>query len=86
MKKADAIGNAQTVFCWAVFYGHGALHYLANRGTEIELRVLFSHGEFIRERENDKFRSVVMVGAEFKWTDRPEDQTEVLSIRWYYSK
>lgn len=86
MTKSDALVNAQSVFSWAVLFGHGSLHQLTDWGMEIELNVHFRYGEFIREREDDKFKSVVMAGAEFKWTDRPDLKIEVLSITLHYSR
>lgn len=85
MRENDALVNAQSVFAWAVFFGHGTLHQLTNWCSEMELSVHFPYGEFVREREDEKFKSVVMCGADFEWTDRPDLQIEVLSIKWRYS-
>lgn len=30
MRKGDALVNAQSVFSWAVLFGHGRLHELTN--------------------------------------------------------
>lgn len=86
MTKGDALVNAQSVFAWAVLFGHGSLHQLMNWCGEIELTVHFAYGEYVREREDEKYGSVVMAGAKFEWTDRPDLQIEVLKIKWYYSK
>lgn len=86
MKKGDALVNAQSVFSWAVLFGHGKLHQLTNWCVEVELSVHFPYREFNREREDDKFRSVVMAGAEIEWDDRPDLQIEVLTIKWHYSE
>lgn len=85
MTKNDALVNAQSVFSWAVFFGHGTLHQLTNWSVEIELAIHFHYGEFVREREDEKFKSVVMCGADIEWTDRPDLQIEVLSIKWRYT-
>lgn len=86
MTKYEALVNAQGVYAWALLFGHGSLHYLTNWCGEIELDVFFRYGEFVREREDAKYRSVVMAGAKFEWTDRPDLQIEVLSIKWHYTK
>ena len=86
MRKGDALVNAQSVFSWAMLFGHGTLHELTNWGVDIELVVHFPYSQFVVDREEGKFRSVVMAGADFKWTDRPDLQITVLSITWHYSK
>lgn len=86
MTKSDALVNAQSVFSWAVFFGHGSLHQLTNWCSEIELTVHFKYGEYVREREDAKYRSIVMAGAKFEWIDRPDLQIEVLNIKWHYSE
>lgn len=86
MTKSDAFMNAQSVFSWAILFGHGKLHQLTNWCAEVELTVHFPYGEFNHEREDDKFRSVVMAGAKIVWDDRPDLQIEVLNIKWHYSE
>lgn len=86
MNKSDALVNAQSVFSWAVFFGHGSLHELINWTTEISLNVHFAYGQFDRDREDDQYRSVVMAGAQFDWEDRPDLKIEVLRITWHYSE
>lgn len=86
MTKYEALVNAQSVYAWAVLFGHGSLHQLIDWSCEIELTVHFKYGEFVRDREDQKYRSVVMAGAEFEWTDRPDLQIEVLAIKWHYTK
>lgn len=86
MKKSDALVNAQSVFSWAVFFGHGTLHQLTSWCSEMELTVHFPYGEFNHEREDNKFRSVVVAGAKFDWSDRDDLKIEVLSIKWHYSE
>lgn len=86
MRKGDALVNAQSVFSWAVLFSHGTLHELTNWSTEITLNVHFAYGQYDHDRENEKFKSVVMAGAQFDWEDRPDLQIEVLRIRWRYSK
>ncbi|MBQ6149064.1 MAG: hypothetical protein IJI83_05925 [Oscillospiraceae bacterium] len=86
MTKNNALANAQTVFAWAVFGGHGSLHELINYGMMIELCVHFRYGKFIREREDVNFKRFAMAGAEFEWTDRPALQVWVLRITWHYSE
>lgn len=86
MTKSDALVNAQSVYSWAMLFGHGQLHQLTNWCVEIELSVHFPYNEYVRDREDDKFRSVVMAGAKFKWVDRPDLKIEVLIITWHYSK
>lgn len=85
MTESYALVNAQSVFAWAMFFGHGTLHQLTNWSSEIELTVHFPFGEFDRERENGNFRALVIEGAEIEWIDRPDLQVEVLYIKWHYS-
>lgn len=86
MRKGDALVNAQSVFSWAVLFGHGRLHELTNWCTEIGLNVHFPYDQFDHDREFEKFKSVVMAGAEFKWEDSPDLQIWVLRITWRYSQ
>ena len=86
MTKYEALVNAQGVYSWAMLFGHGALHQLTNWCSELELTVHFPYDQFVHDREDEKYRSVVMAGAEFEWTDRPDLQIEVLQIRWHYTK
>lgn len=86
MTESDALVNAQSVFAWAVFFGHGSLHQLTNWCNEVELTVHFPYGEYNHEREDEKYRSVVTAGAKIEWTERDDLQIEVLSIKWPYSK
>lgn len=86
MTKSDALVNAKTVFSWAVLFGHGSLHELTNWTSEIEMNVHFPYYSFDRGRVNQKFRSVVMAGAEMKWEDRPDLAIWILRISWRYSK
>lgn len=86
MTKYEALVNAQSVFSWAVLFGHGSLHQLTNWCDEIEIAVHFKYGEYDHDREDEKYRSVVMAGAKFEWNDRPDLQIEVLCIKWHYSK
>lgn len=86
MTKYEALVNAQSVYSWALMFGHGSLHQLTNWCDEIELHVHFRYGEFVRLREDDLYRSVVMTGAEFEWSNRPDLRIEVLSIKWHYTE
>lgn len=86
MTKGDALVNAQSVFSWAVLFGHGSLHELTNWNSEIGMNVHFSYDSFDRGRENQRYRSVVMAGAEMKWEARPDLGIWVLRISWRYSK
>lgn len=86
MTKGDALVNAQSVFSWAVLFGHGQLHELINWGCEIGMNVHFPTDQFDRDREYDKYSSVVMAGADLKWEDRPDLKIWVLRIVWRYSE
>lgn len=86
MTKYEALVNAQGVYSWAMLFGLGSLHQLTNCCSELELTVHFPYDQFVHDREDEKYRSVVMAGAEFEWTDRPDLQIEVLQIRWHYSQ
>lgn len=85
MKKSDALVNALSVYSWAVFFGHGKLHELINWCDGIDLNVHFPYGEFDRDREDDKYKSVVMAGADIEWENRPDLKIEVLKIKWHYT-
>lgn len=50
------------------------------------LIVHFPYDDYFHEREDEGFRSVVVCGADFEWTDRPDLKIEVLKITWRYSK
>lgn len=86
MRKGDALVNAQSVFSWAVLFGHGTLHELINYSSDIELNVHFPYDRFDHDREYEKYKSVVIAGANFKWEDRSDLQIWVLRITWRYSK
>lgn len=86
MKKGDALVNAQSVFSWAVLFGHGTLHELTNWRTEIGLNVHFPYDQFDHDREYEKYKSVVMAGADFKLENRPDLQIWVLRKTWHYSE
>ena len=86
MTKYEALVNAQGVYAWAVLFGRGSLHELTNWSTEIGLNVHFPYDQFDRGRENQKWRSVVMAGAEMKWEPRPDLRIWVLRITWHYSE
>lgn len=86
MTEGEALVNAQSVFSWAVLFGHGALHQLTSWCCEVELTVHFRYGEYNHEREDDAYRSVVLANAKIEWSDRDDLQIEVLSIKWHYSE
>lgn len=86
MTKYEALVNAQSVYSWAVLFGHGWLHELTNWSNEIGLNAHFPYDSFDRGRENQKFRSVVMAGAEIKWDARPDLGIWVLRISWHFTK
>ena len=86
MKKGEALVNAQSVFSWAVLFGHGRLHELTNWCSEFGMVIHFPYGEFLREREDEKYKSVVMAGAEFEWEDCPNLKIEILRIVWHYTE
>lgn len=86
MTKYEALVNAQSVYSWAVLFGHGELHDLTYWGTWFCLIAHFPYDSFDRGRENQKFRQVVMAGAEIVWEPRPDLGIWVLRISWRYSK
>lgn len=86
MTKYEALVNAQGVFAWAVLFGHGSLFDLTDYGSSIVLSVHFPYSQFDHDREDDKYKSVVMAGAHFKWYNRPDLKIEVFEISWHYSK
>lgn len=86
MTKYEALVNAQGVYAWAMLFSRGTLHELTNWCSEFELNVHFPYSSFDRGRENQKWRQVVIAGAEMKWEARPDLQIWVLRITWHYSE
>lgn len=86
MKKGDALVNAQSVFSWAVLFGHGSLLTLTNWCCEYELNVHFNWGEYDLSREEGFYRSLVLDETKFEWTPRPDLKIDVLKITWHYSE
>lgn len=86
MTKYEAFINARKVYSWAFLFGQGSLHQLTNWFNEIELNAHYPYDSFDRDRETQKFRSLVMAGANIEWEARPDLQIWVLRITWHYSK
>lgn len=84
MSREAALFNAQSVWGWATMFGHGSIIELTSFTTDVTLSVHFPYSDFDKDREDQKYRSVVMAGAKFHWTDRPDLQIWTLHIEWHF--
>lgn len=84
MSRESALFNAQSVWGWATMFGHGSIIEMTLFSFSVTLSVHFPYDKFDKDREDQKYRSVVMAGADFKWTNRPDLQIWVLCIEWNF--
>lgn len=84
MSREAALFNAQSVWGWATMFGHGSIIEMTLFSFSVTLSVHFPYDKFDKDREDQKYRSVVMAGADFKWTNRPDLQIWVLGIEWNF--
>lgn len=74
--------NAQNVWAWATFFGHGTVVSLTKYSLHVDLEVHFPRDKFDKGREDAKFRNVTTAGANFRWVELPKEQIDVLHITW----
>lgn len=85
MEKCAALMNAQNVWAWACFFGHGDLFSLTKLSCCVQLEIHFPYDKFDKKREDAKVRNVVTAGAKFTWKDFPELGVNVLLITWDFN-
>lgn len=85
MEKCAALMNAQTVWAWASFFGHGDIVSLTKTKFSVQLEVHFPRDKFDKDREDAKIRNVTTAGANFRWADLPDLQVDVLLITWSFN-
>jgi len=84
MEKCAALLNAQTVWAWASFFGHGDIVSLTSYKYSVDLEVHFPRDKFDKDREDAEIRDITMAGANFRWFYYPEDKLDVLHITWSF--
>lgn len=84
MEKCAALLNAQTVWAWASFFGHGEIVSLTKYNHSVDLEVHYPRDKFDKDREETKIANVTMVGANFRWIELNEGQIDVLHITWSF--
>lgn len=76
--------NAQNVWAWATFFGHGGVVSLTKYSYHVDLEIHFPRDEFDKDREDAKLRNVTTAGANFRWVELPDDPIDVLHITWSF--
>lgn len=76
--------NAQNVWAWATFFGHGDIVSLTKYTSCVQLEIHFPNDKFLKEREDERFREVVTCGAEFRWSFNLEYHVDILYITWRF--
>lgn len=84
MSRETALFNAQAVWGWATMFGHGSIIEMTLFSFSVTLSVHFPYVEYDKDLEDEQFGSVVIEGASFKWTNRPDLQIWVLCIEWNF--
>lgn len=84
MEKRAALLNAQTVWAWATFFGHGDIVSLTMYSHSVNLEIHFPNDKFIKEREDERIRNVVSLGADFRWDFNLEYHVDILYITWNF--
>lgn len=84
MEKCAAFMNAQSVWAWATFFGHGDVVSLTKYSYHVDLEMHFPRDKFNKDREDAKIRNVTTAGANFRWYEYPEEQIDVLHITWSF--
>lgn len=82
--RAIALLNASTVWSWASTFGHGSVIELTTWSSSVTLFVHLPYDSFDLDREIEKYKNVVSIGAKIKYEDRPDLQIYVLRIEWEY--
>lgn len=84
MERYAALMNAQNVWAWATFFGHGDIVSLTKNTFNVRLEIQFPRDTFFKDREDEKIRKVTVAGADFRWDELPEHQVDVLYITWNF--
>lgn len=84
MSREAALFNAQSVWGWATMFGHGSIIEVTAFSCSVTMCVHFPYDKFDKDREDDHYRSVVMCGAKFVWTNRPDLHLWHLCIEWSF--
>lgn len=84
MERYAALMNAQNVWAWATFFGHGDIVSLTKNTFSVQLEVHFPRDMFNKDREDSKIRNVTVAGANFRWDELPDLQVDVLYITWKF--
>lgn len=82
--RAFALLNASAVWTWASTFGHGSVIELTTWSSSVTLFVHLPYDSFDLDREIEKYKDVVSVGAQIKYEDRPDLQIYVLRIEWKF--
>lgn len=85
MEKCAALMNAQNVWSWACFFGHGDIVSLTKNTCGVQLEIHFPYDKFDKEREDAKVRNVVTAGAKFTWSNYPDLKVNILYITWSFN-
>lgn len=84
MSRESTLFNAQSVWGWATMFGHGSIISLTAFSSIVNMSIHFPYHDFDKDREDQKYRSVVMAGAEFEWVDFPDLKIWELRIIWKF--
>lgn len=76
--------NAQTVWAWASFFGRGDIVSLTKYKHCVQLEIHFPNDKFFKDREDERIRDVVMLGADFRWDFNLEYHVDILYITWSF--
>lgn len=84
MERYAALMNAQNVWAWATFFGHGDVVCLTKNDFCVQLAIRFPYDKFVKDREDDKVRNVTVEGAIFRWENVSELECDILHITWKF--
>lgn len=84
MERYAALMNAQNVWAWATFFGHGDIVGLTKYTHCVQLEIHFPCDKYIKEREDEKIRNVTVAGADFRWKELSEHKIDILYITWRF--
>lgn len=82
--RAIALLNASTVWSWASTFGHGSVIELTTWSSSVTLFVHLPYDSFDLDREIEKYKNVVSIGAKITHENRPDLQIYVLRIEWNF--
>lgn len=84
MERYAALMNAQNVWAWATFFGHGDIVSLTTNTFSVSLEIQFPRDRFFKDREDETIRKVTVAGANFRWGELSKHQVDVLFITWNF--